>query len=144
MMLPPTTYHLPPTRRAQAALSFVFLVGSIVILIGVTLGFLASSFVNSTYGFTAAQRALSIADAGARDAYLRLLRNKDLSSPSGYAVPLESDSAQVTVTQDSPTTGLVTVVSVATISFHTRKVQFIASVTTSTGQISLVSWKEIQ
>ncbi len=111
---------------------------------GVTLGFLASSFVNSTFGFTAAQRALAIADAGARDAYLRLLRNKDLSSPSGYTMPLGTDSALVTVTQGSPATGLVTVVTTATISFHTRKVQFVASVTSSTGQISLVSWKEIQ
>ncbi len=143
MLLQTKTYNLKPLW-GQAALSFVFLVGSIVILIGVTLGFLASSFVNATYGFTVAQRALSIADAGARDAYLRLLRNKDLSSPSGYTMPLGTDSALVTVTQDSPATGLVTVVSVATISFHTRKIQFVASVTSSTGQISLVSWKEVQ
>ncbi|MBI2623602.1 MAG: hypothetical protein HYW65_03445 [Candidatus Liptonbacteria bacterium] len=138
-------YTLCPRAHGQAALSFVFLVGSIVILVGVTLGFLASSFVNSSFGYTAAQKALTLADAGIRDAKLRLLRNKDLSSPSGYSMPLgDGSSAQVTVTQNSPSTGLVTVVSTATLSFHTKKIQAIFSVTSSTGQVSLVLWKEVQ
>jgi hypothetical protein len=138
-------FHPSPLARAgQAALSFIFLVGSVVILVGVTLGFLVTSFVNTSFGFVAAQKALAVADAGARDAYLRLLRNKDLTSPSGYTVPLGSDSATVTVTQASPSTGFVTIVSVATISFHTRRVQIIASVASSTGQVNLVSRREIQ
>jgi uncharacterized protein (UPF0333 family) len=136
------TSHL--LRRGQAALSFVFLVGSIVVLVGVTVGFLASSFVNSVYGFVAAQRALAVADAGARDAHLRLLRNKDLSNTSGYSVPLGGDTASVTVTQNSPATGLVTAVSTATVSFHTRKLQLVFSVASSTGQVRLISWREIQ
>ena len=144
-------FHLftsPPFRKGQAALSFVFLVGSIVILIGVTLGFLASSFVSSSAGFTAAQKALSVAKAGANDGYFQLLRNKDFSSAS-YSVPgggatLEGTTASVVVTQNSPSTGLVTITSAATISFHTKKVQMVVAVASSTGQVSLVSWREAQ
>ena len=137
-----------PIRKGQAALSFVFLVGSIVILVGVTLSFLASSFMNSNAGFIAAQRALSVAKAGANDGYFQLFRNKDFSS-AGYAVPtnggtLEGTTASVVVTQNSPSTGLVTITSAATISFHTRKVQLIASVASSTGNVGLVSWREVQ
>ncbi|MBM3257124.1 MAG: hypothetical protein FJY98_02220 [Candidatus Liptonbacteria bacterium] len=132
------------SRKGQAALSFVFLVGSIVILVGVTLGFLTSSFVNSSFGYVAAQRALGLAKAGANDGYFQLLRNKDFSNTTGYNVPLGNDNATVTVTQNSPATGLVSILSTATISFHTRKVQVIASVASSTGQVSLVLWKEVQ
>ncbi len=137
------TSNLKPAQ-GQAALSFVFLVGSIIILVGVTLGFLASSFISSSFGFAAAQRALFTAQAGANDAYLRLLRNKDLSDTTGYSVPLGSDSATVTVTQNSPSAGLVKVLSTATVSFHTRRVQVVLSVVSSTGAVALVSWQELQ
>ena len=57
MPLGPLSFRDP--RRGQATLSLVFLVGGIVILIGVTLSVLVISLINSGYGFQAANRALA-------------------------------------------------------------------------------------
>ncbi|MCR4328140.1 MAG: hypothetical protein NUV53_01345 [Patescibacteria group bacterium] len=138
------THYVIHIQKGQAALAFVFLVGSIVILVGVTIGFLASSFVNSSFGFSASQRALATANAGANDAYIRVLRNKDFSDVVGYSLPLGENSATVTVTQDSPSVGVVTVLSIATVSFHTRKVQMTLSVSSSTGSVELIGRRELQ
>ncbi len=143
-MLPTTNYQLPTTsKRGQAALSFVFLIGVIVLSIGVAVAFLANSFLNSGYGYQAANRAMAVASAGAEDALMRLARNKDFSSVSSYSVPVGSDSASVTVNQNLPATGQAKIISSATVSFQQRKIQVVVSVDGTTGQISLISWQLI-
>ncbi len=133
--------HNSRVRRGQAALSFVFLIGVIVLSIGVAVAFLANSFLNSGYGYQAANRAMAVASAGAEDALMRLARNKDFSSVSSYSVPVGSDSASVTVNQNSPSTGQAKIVSSATVSFQQRKFQVVVSIDSATGQVSLISWQ---
>ncbi len=133
--------HYSRVRNGQAALSFVFLIGVIVLSIGVAVAFLANSFLNSGYGYQAANRAMAVASAGAEDALMRLARNKDFSSVSSYSVPVGSDSASVTVNQNSPSTGQAKIVSSATVSFQQRKFQVVVSIDSTTGQVSLISWQ---
>jgi hypothetical protein len=128
-------------RIGQAALATVFIIGSIVVLTGVTIAFFAESFVNSAYGFQAAERAQAVAYAGALDALMRLDRNKDFSSPGGYSVSVGSNSANVTVTQDVPNSK-VTIVSSATVNFRQRTVVVVASVNSTTSQVFVVSWTQ--
>jgi hypothetical protein len=128
-------------RTGQAALATVFIIGSIVVLMGVTIAFFAESFVNSAYGFQAAERAQAVAYAGALDALMQLDRNKDFSSPGGYSVNVGSNSATVTVTQDV-SNSKVTITSSATVNFRQRKVVVVASVNSTTGQIFVVSWSQ--
>ena len=138
----PSKDHLPPTSRTgQAVLSLVFLIGGIVVLVALTLAFLVTSFLNSTYGFQVGERAKVVAASGVYDALARLSRNKDLSS-SGYSVPLGSDAAIVSVTQPLPDTGLVTIVSTATVLNRTRTVRAVVSRDSNTGQIVLTSWQQ--
>lgn len=132
-----------PPSTGQAAISFVFVIGGIIILIGITLAFLNAGFLSSSYGFVASEQALATAQAGVQDATLQLERNMSFSSPGGYGITVGSYSATVTVTQNSPAAGLVTIVSFATVSFHTRKIQAVASVNATTGAVSLVSSQEI-
>ncbi len=139
MLLLPTTYYLLPThRKGQAILSLIFLIGGIVVLIGLTLAFLATSFVNSVYGYRAAQRAGAVAASGAYDALMQLARNQSFSSP-GYALTVGSDSATVAVTQNSAA-GTATIVSAATVSLSTKTVRAVVAENTSTGQTFVVSW----
>ncbi|GEM_PF-527351 len=137
--LNPTPYTLKP-NRGQAALSFVFLIGVIIISIGATLAFLAASFLSSGYGFQAANRALAVASAGAEDGLVKLVRNKDFSAPTPYSVPVGNDSASVTVNQNTPASGQATIVSSATVSFRQRKIQVIVSIGSTTGKVDVVSW----
>ena len=136
-----STFYILHSPKGQAALSFVFIVGVIVLSIALTVAFLAASFLNSGYGYQTAKRAMAVASAGAEDALIKLARNKDFSSVSSYSVPVGSDSASVTVTQNSPVAGQAKIISSATAFFQQRKIQVVVSVDSNTGQISLISWQ---
>lgn len=120
-------------------LSLVFIIGAIIILAAGTIAFLTISFLNSTYGYPYSERAKAVAASGAYDAFLRLDRNKDFSS-TGYAVPVGNDTASVVIAQDSPSVGLVTITSSATVFSRQRRVRAIVSRDASSSMISLVSW----
>lgn len=142
-MLPPTTRHLPPTfRKGQAALSLIFLIGGIALLVAVTLSLTAISFLNSTFAFQAANKAMSLATGGAEDALMQLNRNSAFSSIGGYSVPIgcANDCATVTVEQNSPAVNQATIVSTATSFASQRKIQVVVSIDPNTGQLSVVSW----
>lgn len=134
---------LDSARSGQATLSLVFLVGGLIVLVGVSLAFILISFISSGYGFRVSNQALSVAMAGAEDAVMQLVRNKGFSSLGGYSVPVGSWSANVTVTPDSPVSGQDTINSAATISGYQRKIQVVVAVVSSTGQVDVVSWNQL-
>lgn len=136
-------HYVPFRRQGQTALSLTFLIGTIILFAGVAIALVVMSFLNATYGYQAATRAYAAASGGVQDGLLQLIRNKTFSSPGGYSVPLNSYSASVTVNQNTPITGQVTIVSAATVSNYTRRIQAIASVSTSTGQVDLLLWQSI-
>jgi uncharacterized protein (UPF0333 family) len=130
-------------RRAQATLALVFLIGGIIVVIGVSLAFVVASFIASGYGFRLSNQALAIASGGINDAVIKLVRNKDYSAASPYSVPIGAYAASVTVTQNSPVSGQVTIVSAATVGSYTRKVKAVVAVDSSSGQVQLVSWDQL-
>jgi hypothetical protein len=129
-------------RSGQTALSYVLLVGAIIALFGTTLAFLSFTFSGSSFGIIRGQQTLSVASAGADDAMLQLVRNKSFSS-GGYSVPIVLNgttyNATVAVTQNTPVSGQVTVVSTAAIGNHQRQIRIVLSVASTTGQIDQVS-----
>lgn len=138
-----TRYSLLSSRKSQAVMSLVFLIGAIIVIAGLTLAFVMISFMNSTIGLQASHRALFAAAAGVHDALLMLARNKDFSPPQAYAVPFGAYAASVTVAQNAPSMGLVTITSDAVVSSRERKIQAIAAVDSYTGDVTLVSFKEL-
>ncbi len=133
-------------RRAQAALSTIFLIGGIVLLFATSLALIAISFLNSSLGFQSANRAAAIAMSGIRDAELLLERDKDFSDASGYCVPYHAITnpcpagyATVTVTQGSPSSGQATVLSIATWANRRRRLQAVYVVSATTSQITPLS-----
>jgi hypothetical protein len=131
-------------RRGQAFLGLVFLIGGVVIMVGLLIAFIASSFVDTGYGLAASANAQAAATSGAQDALLQLDRNPALSNPSGYSLSIGSSTATVTITQNSPSVGYITVISASTVSNRTRKVDIVLSENASTTQMNIVSWQEIQ
>jgi hypothetical protein len=129
--------------RGQAFLALVFLIGGVIGAIGVTLAIIANSSVDSGYGYQASVQAQSMATSGAEDALLQLDRNAAFSS-GGYNLGVGSGTATVTVTQGSPSTGFATILSAATVSSRTRKLNVVVSVNASTSQIDVVSWNQTQ
>src|SRR3989338_2324886 len=103
--------------KGQAAFITIIMIGGIVIFFGITLAFLAFSFTNSTYGVQYSTRALSAANAGAKDALMRLARNKDYGDTS-YDLVLGKDMASVSLVNNSVSTGIVTITSLASINLY--------------------------
>ena len=124
----------------QAFLSTVLIIGGIMIIIGATVAVLAATFVDSGYGLQASNKAESVATAGANDAYLRLVRNS-LFSSGGYTVTVPEGVATVSV---SSSPNAASVLSAATVSGRTRKISALFAISSSTGQVMLVLWQDVQ
>lgn len=125
-------------------MALVFLIGGIITLAGITLAFLATSFIDTGYGFQASVVAEATATSGAQDALLQLDRNPSFSNTSGYSLPVGNNTATVTVTQNSPSAGFVTILSQASVSAHVKKINVVLSENTTTGQLNVISWQEVQ
>jgi len=134
-------------RKGQSFLALVFLIGAIVTIVGLLIAFLANSFVDTGYGLSESASAEAAANSGVQDAYLQLERNSTISHPypsSPYTLPVGSTTATVYVTQNSPSIGYVTVLSISTVSNRTRKVNAVFMLNASTSQVSIISWQDIQ
>lgn len=135
------------SKKGQAFLALTFFIGGILVVAGILIAFITISYVDTGYGIAASAKAEEAATAGAEDALLQLDRNAAFSTAvSGpYTVSsASSTTATVTVTQGSPSAGLVTILSVATVSAHAKKISVVVSENASTGQVGVVSWTDIQ
>ena len=121
-------------RRGQAALGMTLLVGGFCVAVAVGLAFLVLSFLNSSFGYQAAERAFVTASGGTSDALLRLTRNKDLAGL--YSVPVGDYTASVTITQDAPAVGEATIVSQAIVAGYKRKMKTIIDIDGQTGELT--------
>ncbi len=135
--------------KGQAFLALTFFIGGILAVASILIAFLTLSSINTGYGIAAAFKAEAAATAGVEDGLLQLDRNAAFStalmSGGNYSVSsASSTTATVTVTQNSPSSGLVTILSVATVSGHTKKISAVVSENATTGQVSVISWTDIQ
>ena len=131
-------------HNGQVFLTLVFFIGGIVAIVGLLIAFYAASSADTGYGVAASASAESAATAGVEDALLRLDRNGSFSNTSGYTVTSGSSTATVTVNNPLPPTTPATILSVATVSGHTKKISVVISENATTGQVNIVSWTEIQ
>jgi uncharacterized protein (UPF0333 family) len=127
----------------QSLLALVILMGGILLTAGIALSFVVLTSVSSDFGYESSEQAQSVAMAGVQDALLQLDRNSNASS-SGYSIAVGSSTATVTITQSSPSSGYVTIVSAATVSNNTKKINVVVSESSSTGQSGIVSWVNVQ
>jgi len=134
------------SRSAQAFLSLILLIGAIIIVVGTTITFITIAFIDSSYGFQAANQAEAAAESGIEDAQLGLIRYGGKFPVGGvnpYTITTLTGTASVSVYQMAEQ-DLVTVISASTVFFRTRKVQAVFSVDPGSGQVSQVSWREVQ
>ncbi len=129
--------------HGQAFLALVIFIGGILLTAGIAFSIVVLSSIGSGYGYQASEQAQSVATAGIQDGLLQLDRNSNASS-SGYSIAVGSSTAKVSITQASPSSGYVTILSVATVSGNTRKVTVVIAESTSTGQSGIVSWNNVQ
>ena len=140
--MPFFTSHRPSERTAsaagQAALSTIFIIGGIAVFAALTMAFLALSFLNATASVQAGNRAEEVAAAGLNDALMKLARNWSYATTS-FTVPVDIYTATVQIT-NTTSTGQVTILSTGVVSNNIRKIQAVATIVTSTGEVTLQNW----
>jgi len=96
---------------------------------------LAISTTRDTTTLTLGERALTVAESGAENAILRLLRDPSYSGELG--LPIGPGTATIGVTGTSPKV----VLSTGTVGTFVRQVQVTIAVTN--GQLTVSSWQEL-
>lgn len=133
--------------NGQAFLGLVILIGAVVAIVGILVAFLANSYIDTGYGASAAAMADSVANSGVQDVVMQIERSglvaplTTYTCPTAYTLPVGSSTAAICITQSLPN---VTVLSVATVAMHTRKVSAVLLVNASTSQVSVVSSQDVQ
>ncbi len=130
------------SRGGQSFLALVLLIGAIISISVLLVAFLASTLVDTGYGYAASSNAQFLAMSGIQDALLQLDRNAAFAS-SGYTVNVGNYSANVTVMQNDPSAGFVTIISSATVQLHKRTVEVVAIEDAQTSSVTVLSVQNI-
>lgn len=96
---------------------------------------LALSTTRDTTTHTLGERTLAVAESGAENAILRLLRDPSYTGESN--LPIGPGTATIVVTGSSPTI----ITSIATVGIYSRTIQ--VAVTNTGGLLTITSWQEI-
>ncbi|MDI6734273.1 MAG: hypothetical protein QMD50_02150 [Patescibacteria group bacterium] len=132
-------------KGGQATLSFVLLVGGIIIEVAIAGSFLTYFLSTSGLGERLSARAFAAAHAGIRDAQIKITRNKELS-PASYSLPVGIDSASVVISWVTDATNdnyVYTVDSVGSASTRVRRLIATLIVNRATGLVQLKSLIEM-
>lgn len=141
------------SRRAQrgvATLPTMLLLGGIIIEITIALAFLAYHFNVITYASRIAAEVLEVARAGASEATLRVIRNKNYSSVAPFVLTVNQNplrTASVQVCKDilcggSSSSGKTEIISTATVANRSGRIRVLLSVDPITGLVSVDSAQE--
>lgn len=142
-------------NKGMAALPTVLLFGGIIAEISITVVFLAYYFNQSNSGVKLSAEALSAANAGVQDALVKIIRDKNFSSPNPYSLAVGNRSASVIVCKDikADTTTLTCtgnlnsgkdeIISTGSAITKKRRIQASINVDPLTGEAKIEYYKEI-
>lgn len=128
------------------ALSSILALSLILLALGLAMAF--SGFIqnNITFNQDKATIAFYAAEAGAKDAMQKVVRNKNYSN-AGYTLALNGGSANVVVNKDVPAAERTEVLSTGVAGSNTKKIRIVLNTNTDNdgnGKITIVSWEECQ
>jgi Tfp pilus assembly protein PilX len=133
-------------EKGAMALSSVLALSIILLALGLAMAF--SGFVQSdiTYNQDKASIAFYAAEAGARDAIQKVVRNKNYNN-TGYTLSLAGSSANIAVTKDFPMAKKTEILSTGIAGVNTKKVRVVLNTDTNNdgnGKVTIESWEECQ
>lgn len=136
-----------------AALPAMLLIGGIIVEISIAGAFISYLFSQSSFGIKLSEEALSFAQSGIQDAIIKIIRNKDFFSASGYDITIANKTAHIVVCKDSKSisancdtinTGKNEITSTGSILVKKRKIRAIVNINSNTGEVKIESIGEIQ
>lgn len=139
-------------KSGVAALPVMVLIGGITMVIAVTGLLVVYTLGQGAFGAKFSAEAFSAAQSGIDDALIKIIRNKNFSSPTPYAVSVGARTATVTVCKDfksvssscdTANDGKDEITSVGSAFTKSHKIRAIISVIPLTGEIQVDSVAEI-
>lgn len=131
--------------RGQMALPVIILISGIIMEIAIAIAFVSHFASTSGLGDKLSVRALSVAQAGIRDASIKIARDKNfVPSPNPYNLTVGDDTVSISVEKnpgDLPT-GSHRVTATAVAGSRQRRLVGILSVDATTGKVITQSIKE--
>lgn len=139
--------------KAATALPVVFLIGGLIMEMGIAGAFMAYYLAQSGFGVKLSEEALLAARAGIQDAKIRVIRSQS-SIPDTYTLSTGNRSAQVTVCKEKKTVTTACDISTDMANKYEvtalgaaltkrRQVRAIISINNITGEVKVESEKEI-
>lgn len=127
-------------REGQTALPVILLISVIVIEFAIAGAFVSFFSSASGQGERLSARALAAAQAGLRDAFVKISRDKNFTDTS-YNLTVGNDTVTIDVAKDA-SGNFFTVTSTAVASTRRRRLVGILSLDNTTGKVTLVSVEE--
>lgn len=133
-------------EKGAMALSSILALSIILLALGLAMAF--SGFIQSdiTYNQDKAAIAFFIADAGAKDALEKVVRNKNYSN-TGYTLTFADGSANIVVSKDILAIDRTEILSTGVSGENTKKVRVVLNTNTNNdgnGKVTIESWEECQ
>lgn len=126
----------------QAALPTILLIGGIITEIAIAGALVAFILSSSGFGERLSTQALTAAKAGIEDAFIKVVIDKNFSSPEGYTFSVDGREVKVTVTKNLD--GTDEIISIGKALSRQRKLEGILIVHQDTGKVDLESLQEIE
>lgn len=142
-------------QSGAATLPVILLISGIVIELAIAGIVVSALLTNTVFSSRLSAEALAAARAGAQDAIIKIIRDKNFAAPSpGYSLSIIANrtSAQIIVCRDWKTVatpcdtanlGLDEITSIGTALTRKKKIKAVVGVDPSSGKISVVSFGEI-
>ncbi|MBI4094182.1 MAG: hypothetical protein HY436_00025 [Candidatus Liptonbacteria bacterium] len=140
---PTSVTRTPASQKGQAALSLVLLISGVIILAALIIAFLVASFTNATLGFRASNKALALATAGAQDAVLRAVRDRNFPAGLSQSYVFEVGPADVADVTAARASDGVTITSDARVFVYRRRVEVKIGFDPTTGEAAVLSWGQV-
>lgn len=126
------------SQQGLIALPSIVILSIIMLVIGIAMSFSAFTQNNISYDNYASQKAYYIAEAGIKDATMKITRNKNYNT--NYSLSINDGIASVVF--DTSVPNQIKITSVSTINNYTKKIQAVLNVTAN-GKVTIASWNEL-
>jgi hypothetical protein len=126
------------SQNGLVAMPAIVVLSIIMLAIGIAMSFSSYTQNNISFDNYKSQKAYYIAEAGIKDATMKITRNKNYNT--GYSLSINSGTASIVFDESIPNQTKIT--SAGSINNYTKKIQATLNVTNE-GKVTIMSWREL-
>lgn len=133
-------------QKGAMALSSILALSMILLALGLAMTYSGFIQTDMAYNQDKAAIAFYVAEAGAKDAMQKIVRNTSYENTAGYDLLLVEGSAHVVVNIGVPAVERTEILSTGVVGSNTKKIRVILNTdadNNDNGRVTIVSWDEV-